>query len=102
MREGRWKLVEQGDKALLFDVGDDIPEVQAAVKRALERCCLQLKSKIVKQRALADDRERRKNLTKYIPDVSRALFGVPSSIAQPAASAAEAASPAQSSAKRPA
>ena len=26
MREGRWKLVEQGDKALLSDVGDDIGE----------------------------------------------------------------------------
>ena len=43
-------------------IGDDIPEVQAAVKRALERCCLQLKAKIVKQRSLADERERRKNL----------------------------------------
>jgi DNA topoisomerase VI subunit B len=57
-------------------IGDDIPEVQAAVKRAIERCCLQLKAKIVKQRAAADDRERRKNLTRYIPDVSRAIFTV--------------------------
>jgi DNA topoisomerase-6 subunit B len=57
-------------------IGDDIPEVQAAVKRALERCCLQLKAKIVKQRSLADERERRKNLTKYIPDVSRAIHGI--------------------------
>ena len=76
-------------------IGDDIPEVQAAVKRALERCCnqvgagrmltgaacavlqtrasrhrpprapvSQLKTKLAKQRALADERERRKNLTK--------------------------------------
>ena len=37
---------------------------------------LQLKSKIVKQRSLADERERRKNLTKYIPDVARAIFGM--------------------------
>ena len=55
-------------------IGDDIPEVHNAVKRALERCCLQLKAKIVKQRAIADDKERRKNLTKYIPDVSRAIY----------------------------
>ena len=55
-------------------IGVDIPEVQAAVKRAIEKCCLQLKAKLVKQRALADDKERRKNLTKYIPDVSRAIF----------------------------
>ncbi len=67
-------------------IGDDIPEVQAAVKRAIERCCLQarrrrrrpaaatptttthvvvaqLKSKIAKQKALADEREKRTNLT---------------------------------------
>ena len=43
----------------------------------LRRCCLQLKAKIVKQRALADEREKKKNLTKYIPDVSRALIGSP-------------------------
>ena len=57
-------------------IGDDIPEVQAAVKRAIERCCLQLKAKIARQRALAEEKEKRKNLTKYIPDVSRALFGM--------------------------
>ena len=33
-------------------IGDDIPEVQAAVKRALEKCCLQLKNKIMKQKSL--------------------------------------------------
>ena len=57
-------------------IGDDIPEVQSAVKRALEKCCLQLRSKIVKQRSLAEEKERRKNLTKYIPDVSRAIHGM--------------------------
>jgi DNA topoisomerase-6 subunit B len=44
------------------------------VKRALEKCCLQLKATLLKQRALADDKERRKNLTKYIPDVSTAIY----------------------------
>ena len=120
-------------------IGDDIPEVQAAVKRAIERCCLQaraqpfaeplararthayacsapgwvalaarraargptltatpapaplqLKAKLAKQRALADERERRKNLTKYIPDVSRALFSVLSLMASDADAAAAA------------
>jgi hypothetical protein len=33
---------------------------------------------------LHDERERRKNLTKYIPDVSRALFSVLSAMATPA------------------
>ncbi|EOD08674.1 type II DNA topoisomerase VI subunit B, partial [Emiliania huxleyi CCMP1516] len=60
-------------------IGDDIPEDAAApapsdaLALLLRRCCLQLKAKIVKQRALADEREKKKNLTKYIPDVSRAL-----------------------------
>jgi DNA topoisomerase-6 subunit B len=62
-------------------IGDDITEVHAAVKRALERCCLQLKAKIVKQRSLAEERERRKNLTKYIPDVARAIHGMLSLVA---------------------
>lgn len=57
-------------------IGDDIPEVHAAVKRAIERCCIQLKAKILKQRAMADERERKKNLTKYIPDVSRAFLSM--------------------------
>mmetsp|Transcript_29968 Transcript_29968/g.95682 ORF Transcript_29968/g.95682 Transcript_29968/m.95682 type:complete len:333 (+) Transcript_29968:1118-2116(+) len=63
-------------------IGDDIPEVREAVKRAIEKCCLQLKAKIVKQRALADEREKKKNLTKYIPDVSRALIGMMSQLAE--------------------
>jgi len=62
-------------------IGDDIPEVKQAVKRAIEKCCVQLKVKLLKQKALSDDRERRKNLTKYIPDVSRAFFSVISMIA---------------------
>lgn len=66
-------------------IGDDIPEVQAAVKRAIEKCCLQLKAKLIKQRALADDKERRKNLTKYIPDVSKAIHTMLAMAADPAA-----------------
>ena len=77
-------------------IGDDIPEVQSAVKRAIERCCIQLKSKILKQKALADDRERRKNMTKYIPDVSRALFGMMSAMTDEPSPA-----PANGSARRP-
>jgi len=36
------------------------------------------------QRALADEKEKRKNLTKYIPDVSRALFGMLETISKEA------------------
>ena len=75
-------------------IGDDIPEVQAAVKRAIERCCLQLKAKIARQKALADEKEKRKNLTKYIPDVSRALFGMLETISKEAEDDGDDAAPA--------
>ena len=39
---------------------------------------------IARQRALADEKEKRKNLTKYIPDVSRALFGMLETISKEA------------------
>ena len=39
-------------------IGDDIPEVQAAVKRAIEKCCVQ---------ACAASRPRRPHLSTHIP-----------------------------------
>ncbi|CAM9558982.1 unnamed protein product [Laminaria digitata] len=57
-------------------IGDDTEEIKKAVKHALQQCCLQLKSHLVRRNALRDQRERKKVLTKYIPDVSRAVFGL--------------------------
>eukprot|EP00741_Cyanophora_paradoxa_P019533 tig00021127_g18855.t1 len=62
-------------------IGDDIDEIKAAVKSAIMNCCLQLKAKIVRAAAQRERAERKRNLTRYIPDVSRALFGVLESMA---------------------
>jgi len=57
-------------------IGDDITEIQLSVKRALQSCCQQLRTHLAKRNALRDQRERRSRLVKYIPDVSRSIFGI--------------------------
>lgn len=55
---------------------DDVEEIQAAVRTAIQACCLQLRSKIARAQAAREQRQRKKNLTKYIPNVAAALFPV--------------------------
>ncbi|XP_002981289.2 DNA topoisomerase 6 subunit B isoform X1 [Selaginella moellendorffii] len=62
-------------------IGDDITEIASGVKSAIQQCCIQLKAKLVRQKAARDKLERKKNLSRYIPDVSRAIYGVLASIA---------------------
>eukprot|EP01082_Thalassiosira_pseudonana_P013595 g12148.t1 g12148 contig6:1316318-1318642(-) len=57
-------------------IGDDITEIQLSVKRALQNCCQQLRVHLAKRNALRDVKERKSRLLKYIPDVSRSLFGI--------------------------
>jgi len=57
-------------------IGDDITEIQQSVKRALQSCCQQLRAHLAKRNALRDVKERKSRLLKYIPDVSRSLFGI--------------------------
>ena len=57
-------------------IGDDITEIQLSVKRALQSCCQQLRTRLTKKYALKDIRERRSRLTKYVPDVCRSLHGI--------------------------
>uniref|UniRef100_A0A1D1YNR4 DNA topoisomerase 6 subunit B n=1 Tax=Anthurium amnicola TaxID=1678845 RepID=A0A1D1YNR4_9ARAE len=57
-------------------IGDDISEISSAVKSAIQQCCLQLKSKIAKKLEARERQERKRNLTRYIPDASRAIFEV--------------------------
>lgn len=57
-------------------IGDDIEEISASVKRALQSCCQQLRTHLQKRNALRDQKERKSKLTKYIPDVTRSLFGL--------------------------
>eukprot|EP00984_Skeletonema_dohrnii_P000714 scaffold212_cov108-Skeletonema_dohrnii-CCMP3373.AAC.11 len=57
-------------------IGDDITEIQQSVKRALQGCCQQLRAHLAKRNALRDVKERKSRLLKYIPDVSKSLFGI--------------------------
>lgn len=57
-------------------IGDDIIEIQQSVKRAIQNCCSQLRVHLAKRNALRDVKERKSRLLKYIPDVSRSLFGI--------------------------
>lgn len=57
-------------------IGDDATEIQQSVKRALQSCCQQLRVHLTKRNALKDAKERKSRLTKYVPDVGRALFGI--------------------------
>mmetsp|Transcript_31102 Transcript_31102/g.88812 ORF Transcript_31102/g.88812 Transcript_31102/m.88812 type:complete len:667 (-) Transcript_31102:80-2080(-) len=57
-------------------IGDDITEISHSVKRALQSCCQQLRAHLQKRNALRDQKERKSRLAKYIPDVTRSLFGL--------------------------
>ncbi|XP_068637644.1 DNA topoisomerase 6 subunit B [Aristolochia californica] len=55
-------------------IGDDISEIASAVKSAIQQCCIQLKSKIVKKIQAREHQERKRIFTGYIPDVARAFY----------------------------
>ncbi|OMP04162.1 hypothetical protein COLO4_09893 [Corchorus olitorius] len=57
-------------------IGDDISEIATAVKAAIKQCCIQLKSKIVKKMQAREQQERKRNLSKYIPDAANAVYDV--------------------------
>ena len=50
-------------------------EIQGAVKAAIQQCCVQLKAKISRQLAAREQKQRKRNLTKYIPNVAAAVHG---------------------------
>ncbi|KAK9673693.1 hypothetical protein RND81_12G183800 [Saponaria officinalis] len=57
-------------------IGDDISEIASAVKSALQQCCIQLKSKIVKKIQAREQQERKRNMSKYIPSAADAIYDV--------------------------
>ena len=57
-------------------IGDDCTAIQQSVKRALQSCCQQLRVHLIKRNAWKDAQERKSRLQKYIPDVSRSIFGL--------------------------
>ncbi|KFM28392.1 DNA topoisomerase 6 subunit B [Auxenochlorella protothecoides] len=62
-------------------IADDVEEMQAAVKSALQACCLQLRSKLVKQAAAREQAQRKRALTKYVPNVAAAVYAIVQGIA---------------------
>jgi hypothetical protein len=63
-------------------VGDDIEEMVSAVRSALQACGAQLRAKIARRMAAREQAQRRRNLTKYIPDACNALWGVLQAMAE--------------------
>lgn len=63
-------------------IGDDISEIASAVKSAIQQCCIQLKSKIVKKIQAREQQERKRNLSRYIPDATNAVYNVLKEMAQ--------------------
>ncbi|XP_057539077.1 DNA topoisomerase 6 subunit B [Amaranthus tricolor] len=63
-------------------IGDDISEIASAVKSAIQQCCIQLKSKIVKRIQAREQQERKRNMSKYIPDAANAIYDVLKEAAQ--------------------
>ncbi|KAK1390776.1 DNA topoisomerase 6 subunit B [Heracleum sosnowskyi] len=57
-------------------IGDDISEIASAVKISIQQCCIQLKSKIAKKIHAREQQERKRNLSKYIPDATGAIYDV--------------------------
>lgn len=57
-------------------IGDDMTEIQTSVKRALQNCCQQLRSQLTKRNAIRDAHQRKSRLVKYVPDVSKSIFGI--------------------------
>jgi len=57
-------------------IGDDATEIQESVKKALQNCCKKLRVHLLKRNAARDAAQRKSRLSKYIPDVSRSLYGI--------------------------
>jgi hypothetical protein len=57
-------------------VGDDVKEIQASVRRALQGCCQQLRVNLAKSIAQREEKERRKTLVRYIPSIATCLMTV--------------------------
>ncbi|MEW5318661.1 MAG: hypothetical protein WDW38_009866 [Sanguina aurantia] len=55
-------------------IGDDVEEMVGAVKGAIQACCLQLKAKISRAQSAKEQESRKRNLTRYIPDVTSSII----------------------------
>ena len=62
-------------------IADDVKDIQDSIRSAIQNCCIQLKKKIVRQQAAREQKQRKRNLSKYIPNVASAVHTVLQSIA---------------------
>jgi DNA topoisomerase VI subunit B len=58
-----------------------VEEIQAAVRSAIQQCGVQLKQKIARAQAAREQRQRKRNLVKYVPNVAAAVAAVLRSMA---------------------
>jgi DNA topoisomerase-6 subunit B len=64
-------------------IADDVQEIQNAVRSSIQQCCVQLKQKIVRAQAARERRQRKKNLSKYIPNIAAAVHTVLRAMVEP-------------------
>uniref|UniRef100_A0A7S1EK14 DNA topoisomerase 6 subunit B n=1 Tax=Hemiselmis andersenii TaxID=464988 RepID=A0A7S1EK14_HEMAN len=57
-------------------IGDAHEDLKRSVRGAIMSCCVQLKARLARREALKLQKERRKNLQKYIPFVTKSLSGI--------------------------
>jgi len=57
-------------------ISDDDPEIVAAVRSAIQSCCLQLRTKLARAAAAREQKQRKRGLEKYVPNVCASLFSV--------------------------
>ncbi|KAH0998012.1 hypothetical protein GBA52_021876 [Prunus armeniaca] len=57
-------------------IGDDITEIASAVKSAIQQCCIQLKTKIVKKIQAREQQERKRSLSMYADNAATAAYNV--------------------------
>lgn len=55
-------------------IGDDKGVLHEAIKKCITQCCVQIRRRMVAMAAAREKADRKKQLSKYIPDVSRSFM----------------------------
>jgi DNA topoisomerase-6 subunit B len=63
-------------------IGDENEDLQKVVRDAIMKCCIQLKSRLARAEWIKNQKDRKKNLEKYIPHVARALSSLVQTISE--------------------
>lgn len=57
-------------------IGDDKGVLHDAIKKCITACCVQIRRRMVAMAAAREKADRKKQLSKYIPDVSRSFMAL--------------------------